>query len=478
MPVPSGLLASLSWQVNVILAVAILLLIVCSAFFSGSETAFTSVNNVRMKHYADEKRKGARKAMWIIDHYDITLSTILVGNNLVNIAATTICAFLISSAITDPTLSNILNTVVMTIVLLICGEITPKAFAKQNAEKVALRLSGALYIVIKILMPITYLFNKLQQTLLRRKKNSKKQPTVTEEELESIIDTMQEEGVLDSTDADLIQGVLDLDQKIVRNAMTHRVDVTAVEVQDDLTEIKQKFLDTQFSRLPVYENDIDHIVGILSEKDFFASIITGKDIKITEIMNKPMFVNEFMKLDDMIRQMQKEKKHIAVVLDEYGGTSGIITLEDAIEEVWGEIYDEHDTDAVPESFVKTGENTYLVDSEIGVEELFKKLEIEHLPNNIHSSLGAFLFELAEKSVPKQDQVLEFVTVDERLDEQANYYEVVVKLLFKLTKVENKRIRQVEITVQELDKNPKLTHANNSTTNTDDTSSKTDKTDKN
>lgn len=456
MPVPFGLLASLSWQVNVILSVAIVLLIALSAFFSGSETAFTSVNSVRMKHYADEKRRGARRAVWIIDHFDLTLSTLLVGNNLVNIAGTTICAFLISSAIVDPTLSNILNTVVMTIILLIFGEITPKSLAKQNPEKVALRNATALYYTIKILMPFTYLFNKLQQALLKRNK-ADQQPTVTEAELESIIDTMQEEGVIDSNDADLIQGVLDLDQKIVSHAMTHRVDVTAIELNSEIADIQATFLDTQFSRLPVYDQDIDHIVGILSEKDFFSAIISNKSVKIAEIMNKPMFVNEYMVLDDMIRQMQKEKKHIAVVLDEHGGTSGIITLEDAIEEVWGEIYDEHDTDTGTESFVEAGENSYLVDAEIDLEELFKNLQIEHLPNKSYSSLGAFLFELAEKSVPRQDQILEFTTVDERLDDNAEYYEVIVKLLFKLVKVENKRIRQVLIKVEELQDNPKLTH---------------------
>lgn len=459
MNLPPSMLASLTWEVNVILGAVIVVLIMCSAFFSGCETAFTSVNNVRMKHYADSKVKGARKAVWICDHFDITLSTLLVGNNLVNIAATTICAFLISEAITDPTLSNILNTVVMTIILLICGEITPKALSKQNPEKVALRFSNALYIVIKVLMPITFLFNKLQQVLLHKNRKNQ-QPTVTEEELESIIDTMEEEGVIDSKDADLIQGLLDLDQKIVYNAMTPRVDVTALEIEDSEENIKKKFLETKFSRLPVYKKDIDNIVGVLSEKDFFSALITGQDAKIETLMTKPMFVNENMKLDDMIRQMQKEKKHIAVVLDEYGGTSGIITLEDAIEEVWGEIYDEHDEVNTKENFIKTAENTYIADAEIELEELFEKLEIEHLPSKNYSSLGAFLFELAEKSVPKQDQVLEFITVDERLDDDAKYYEVVVKLLFKLIKVENKRIREVEIIIEEINNNPKLTKTDN------------------
>jgi CBS domain containing-hemolysin-like protein len=166
-------------------------------------------------------------------------------------------------------------------------------------------------------------------------------------------------------------------------------------------------------------------------------------------MTPPMIVNENMKLDDMIRQMQKEKKHMAVVIDEHGGTSGIITLEDAIEEVWGEIYDEHDSDVEQSEFVKIDDHNFIADAEITLEDLFEKLGIEHLPSKNYANLGAFLFELAEKSVPKQNQILEFVTIDDRIDENAEYYEVIVKMIFKLIKVENNRIRQVRITIQEV-----------------------------
>ena len=441
-------LGSVGMEVNIALSVAIVVLILFSAFFSGCETAFTSVNSVRMKHYADEKVKGARKAVWICEHFDITLSTLLVGNNLVNIASTTMCAFLISNAIVNATLANILNTVIMTIVLLICGEITPKAFAKHNPERVTLKFANTFYVITKLLLPITFLFNKYQQFLLKRSKN-KASPTVTEEELESIIDTMEEEGVIDSTNADLIQGVLDLDQKIVYNAMTPRVDVSAVDKNSSIKEVTKKFTHTQFSRLPVYEGDIDNIVGILSEKDFFSAIVNNKTPDISKLMTKPMIVNENMKLDDMIRQMQKEKKHMAVVIDEHGGTSGIITLEDAIEEVWGEIYDEHDQEEAQEDCVKIDDHNFLADAEISLEDLFEKLGIEHLPSKSYTNLGAFLFELSEKSVPKENQVLEFVTIDDRIDENAEYYEVIVKMVFKLVKVENNRIRKVRITIQEL-----------------------------
>ena len=441
-------LCSVGIEVNIAISVAIVVLILFSAFFSGCETAFTSVNSVRMKHYADEKVKGARKAVWICEHFDVTLSTLLVGNNLVNIASTTMCAFLISNAIVNATLANILNTVIMTVVLLICGEITPKAFAKHNPEKVTLKFANAFYVITKVLLPITFLFNKYQQFLLKRSKK-KSTPTVTEEELESIIDTMEEEGVIDSTNADLIQGVLDLDQKIVYNAMTPRVDVSALDKSATTKEVTDMFIKTQFSRLPIYDGDIDNIVGILSEKDFFSTIVNKKTPDIEKLMSKPMIVNENMKLDDMIRQMQKEKKHMAVVIDEYGGTSGIITLEDAIEEVLGEIYDEHDQEETQEEFVKIDDHNFMADAEISLEDLFEKLGIEHLPSKSYSNLGAFLFELSEKSVPKENQVLEFVTIDDRIDDNAEYYEVIVKMIFKLVKVENNRIRRVKITIQEL-----------------------------
>ena len=183
-----------------------------------------------MRNYADEKVKGARKALWVMEHYDKTLATILVGNNFVNIASTTLCAIIFGKFILNPTLANILNTVIMTIVVLICGEICPKSLAKASAEKFALKFSGVMFFLIKVFTPITYPFRALQNSMLKRVK-SDDNPTVTEDELESIIDTMEEEGVLDAEDADLIQGVMDLDSQTVYDIMTPRIDVVAIEVK-------------------------------------------------------------------------------------------------------------------------------------------------------------------------------------------------------------------------------------------------------
>ncbi len=433
-------------KVNIVLGVVVVLLIICSAFFSSCETAFSTVNNIRLRNYADEKRKGARKAVYICENFDKTLSTILVGNNLVNIACTTICAYIFSTLFTSPTLANVMNTVIMTIVILIFGEIMPKAMAKQKPEKFALRFSGTLYIIMKVLYPITIIFNKLQKAFV--KNGDQLSPTVTEDELESIIDTMEEEGVIDSENADLIQGVLDLGDTTAYDIMTPRVDVVALPLDVEQDEIKKIFVDTQYSRIPIYSNDIDHIVGILSQKDYFTAIIKNQKIDVAKLMTDVLYINENMKVDDIIREMQKVKKHMAVVIDEHGGTSGIVTFEDAIEEMVGEVYDEHDQEEdIKEEIKQLDEKTYLVDAEVSIEQLFEKLGIEHLPETQYSSIGGFLYELSG-NLPSQDQTLEFITVDEMLDKDANYIRKTVKMLFKLVNVCDNRIREVLLTIED------------------------------
>ena len=316
---PSSLLASVEVPEFLITdAICILLVVFCliaSAFFSSSETAFSGVNMIRIKNYAEEKRKGARRALYIVEHYDKTLSTILVGNNFVNIASTTICAYIFGKFILNPTLSNVLNTVIMTIVILIFGEILPKSLAKANPDKLALKYSGLMYVLIKVLTPITFFFGLLQKAALKKVKATE-EPTVTEDELESIIDTMEEEGVLDENNVNMLQGVLDISEKTVYDIMTPRVDMVAIDKNATYDEIKETFISSQFSRIPVYFEDKDNIIGLLNQKDFMLQMLNDKPCNISEIMSKPMFVTEPMKVDDLIRKMQKEKKHLAIVLDE------------------------------------------------------------------------------------------------------------------------------------------------------------------
>ena len=446
--VPLSLLCANVLRDNILLIFVLIILLAFSAFFSSSETAFSTSNIIRIRNYADEKVKGARKALYICENYDKTLTSILVGNNLVNIAATTIGAYVFACLIKNPTLANVLNTAVLTILVLIFGEILPKSLAKVNPEKLALKYSSVMYVIIWVLYPITFLFLKLQNRFVKRaKKNTEILPTVTEDELESIIDTMEEEGVIDSDDAELIQGVLDLDDKVSYDIMTPRIDISAIELKEDNESILNLFIDTNYSRIPVYSEDIDHIIGILNFKDFYREYNKNPKIDITKIMTEPLYINENVGVDDIIRSMQRVKKHMAVVLDEHGGTSGIVCLEDAIEEMVGEIYDEHDEVRNQSMFIKVEEKEFLVDAEIEIKDLFERLDIERIPETDYNNLAGFLYELSE-TVPKQDQVLKYTTVDERVDKDGNYIEKVIHLIFTLQCVEDRRIKQVVIKIDD------------------------------
>ncbi len=433
---------------NISLILGIIVLIMFSAFFSASETAYSTSNLIRLRNYADDNVKGARRALRISENYDKTLSTILVGNNLVNIASTTIAAFLFSNMISNPTLANILNTVVMTIAILIFGEILPKSLAKNNPETVALKFSGIMRFMIIILTPISFFFTKLQKGVVKQKKsNQDKLPTVTEDELETIIDTMEEEGVINSDDADLFQSVLSINDKTAYDIMTPRVDVSAVEKNESFENIRKVFEETKFSRLPVYLEDIDHIVGIINLKDFYPKLFAKSDFKIEDIMTEPIYLNENVKVDDIIRQMQSEKKHMGIVLDEYGGTSGIVCLEDALETMVGEIYDEHDEEEANEMITKTDNNEYIVDAEMELTDLFDILEIEDIPESQYTTVGGFLYELSAENLPKESQEFVVDSIDQIHDEKTGeYFEKAVKIHFIIIEIEDKRIRKVKVTV--------------------------------
>ena len=229
------------YRTIILLSVLLIILLIFSAFFSSSETAFSSVNIMRLKTFVDEKKRGAKKALWIAEHYDRTLTTLLVGNNFVNIAASTISVAIFAILIKNPTLSNVVSTVVMTIIVLIFGEILPKSFAKEKSETIALRFANILYLLMKILYPIVIVFIGIKK-LVFSKVGKSEQPTVTESELETIIDTMESEGVIDSDDADLMQSVLDISERTIYDIMTPRVDIIGIDIEMEIEQIKDIFL--------------------------------------------------------------------------------------------------------------------------------------------------------------------------------------------------------------------------------------------
>lgn len=441
---PSLILASSFTVGDGFMIAAIVLLIACSAFFSSSETAFSTVNALRMKNYADEKVRGARRAQYILDHYDMALVSMLVGNNLVNIASTTLCASLFARFIVNPTMQNLLNTVVMTIIILIFGEILPKAYAKHNPEKLALKFSGILYVFMKIIYVLAIPFYGLQKLMLRKNKKDA-EPTITEDDLESIVDTMEEEGVIDADNAEMLQGVLDISERTVYEIMVPRVDMVAVPLEITAEELKQNFVENQYSRLPVYENDKDNIVGILNQKDVMVSEYKGEKLDVKALMTEPLKVAKNLKVDELIKQMQNAKKHLAIVVDEYGGTSGLVTMEDALEEVVGEIYDEHD-DNERDPIEKTGENSYRIKPDVSVEQLFEYLEIEHLPETEYSSVGGMVYELLE-NLPSVGASIKVQTIDDILNEHNDYISIVADLTFTVEGCEDDRITDISLVVE-------------------------------
>ncbi len=430
---------------NIFLVIALVVLILCSAFFSASEIAFSSSSGVRLKTLAEENVKGSRKALYISEHFDNALSAVLVGNNFVNILSTTLCAYLFLNVISNPVVYNVVNTVVMTIVILIFGEIIPKSLAKNNPEKACLLLAPILYVVMKILFIFCFPFNMLQKALRKNKNTESKKPTVTEDELETIVETMEEEGVIEEQDADIIYGALKFSDVSVKDVMTPRVDVVCINIKSSIEDIKKVFLKTQFSRIPVYEKSKDNIIGILNQKTFFSAIVGKNHINIHNMLTPALFVSKTTKVNDVMKLMQKEQNHIAIVSDEYGGTSGIITMEDCFEEVFGEVYDEHDD--IVTTISKIEENKYRVNAELSVEELFDFLQIEKMPKEKYSNIASFLCHL-EEDVPQQGKVIAYKTIDEMIDEDSKFIKKELVLSFKLARVEKRRIREVELTVSQ------------------------------
>ena len=398
---------------------------------------------------AENKVKGARRALYIAEHSDRALTTILVGNNIVNILSTTLCAYILSSFITSATLYNILNTVVMTIIILIIGEILPKAYAKAHPETVAIKFSGFMYVFMKLSYPFVIGFYGLQKLFTKRKTANETNVTVTEDELENIIDTMEEEGVLEDNESDIIQGALKIKDVTVENIMTHRVDVVFLELKATEKEIEQTFAENKYSRIPIYKGTVDNVVGILNFKDVFEAKMTGRKINIKELMSKPLFTAESTNVDTLIREMQKKRNHMAVVLDDNGGVSGIVTFEDCVEMVFGEIYDETDEDEKEPIFEKIAENEYKIDADMSVEDLFERLEIETMPENPYQTINSFVFDLSE-DVPSIGEKITYDTVDEIIDDEGNLTRKNIRMIFTVTKLEDHRIEMVNLQIVNLD----------------------------
>ncbi|WBL17504.1 hemolysin family protein [Sutcliffiella sp. NC1] len=362
-----------------------------SAFFSSAETAFSSVNKIRLRNYEESGRKGSKKALYIVDNFDRSLSTILIGNNLVNIAATSISTK-VATDLFGAGAGILISTLVMTVLILIFGEILPKSLAKEYAEPYSLKISGILLFLMKLFAPITIMFVYLRRFVSKLFKGGNNDtPSVTEEEIKVMVDISQEEGVLNYNEKELVYRSLEFDDITVGEILKPRIDIVAVEVNQPLEEIRDVFLEERYSRIPVYEDHIDNIIGILSEREFLSNLIQTEHVKIQELLRTPVFVVETMKIATLLPQLQKNKVHMAIVVDEFGGTAGLVTLEDILEELVGEIWDEHDEKV--RDFIKINNCKYEFNADIPLEDFYEEMGMDYDKMNQSShTLGGWLFE--------------------------------------------------------------------------------------
>ncbi|MBQ8254013.1 MAG: HlyC/CorC family transporter [Clostridia bacterium] len=375
--------------------------VMMSAYFSATETAFSSLNRTKIRTLVEKGNKKAKLVNKLLDNYDALISTILIGNNIVNIAGASLGTVLFVDLMGN--IGATVSTAVVTVVVLIFGEITPKSIAKDSPEKFSMFSAPLIRTLIFFFTPLNLLFSgwkKLVSKIFKVEGDSK----MSQEELLMLVEEVEEEGSIDEDESSLLKNAIEFSDLKAEDILTHRVDIEAVSTLDTKEDIAKVFTDTKFSRLPVYEETIDHIVGIIHQKDFYHGPgLTDKPI--SEIMTSPIFVLKSEPLSELLRLLQENKSHVAVVLDEYGGTLGIVTLEDILEELVGEIWDEHDE--VTEDYTSIGENLWLIDCLENLDDFAKEYDLDIESESI--SVGGWVMEQMGK-IPEVGDSFEYDNV--------------------------------------------------------------------
>ena len=408
-------------QAHTVSLLIIVFCIVMSAYFSATETAFSSLNRIKMKNMAEKGNRRAALVLQLSESYDTLLSTILIGNNIVNIASASLATVLFVRLLGEESGPSI-STLVTTVVVLIFGEISPKSIAKESPEQFAMFSAPLLRVFVICLTPLNFLFRQWKR-LLSAVFKTKEDTSITEEELLTIVDEAQAGGGIGEDERVLIRSAIEFDELEAVDIYTPRIDIVGIPVDMPKDEIAKIFADTGYSRLPVYEENIDQIIGILYQKDFY-NFIYRSDVTIRDSVRPVIFTPKNKKIDDLLRELQQKKLHIAVAMDEYGGTAGIITLEDILEELVGEIWDEHDK--VETEIERISDNEYLVAGKTKVEKLFECLDRE--AEFDVQTVSGWVMELFE-CIPKAG--------DFHTDEE-------FKLEIEVTEMSGKRIEQVRI----------------------------------
>ena len=383
---------------TIIQVITMAVMILFSAYFSATETAFSSLNKTRLKTLAEKGNRRAILACSLSDQYDKLISTILIGNNIVNIATASIGTALFIRLYGD--IGATLSTAVVTVVVLIFGEISPKSIAKDCPERFAMFSGPFLRILMWLLTSLNFLFScwkRLLSKLLKLEADTK----MSQEELLMLVEEVQQDGSIDTNEGKLLRNAIEFSEREAEDILTHRVDLEAVSLEATKEEIAEVFSHSRFSRLLVYEDSIDNIVGVLHQKDFYTGTgITDKPLK--DIVAPVVFVPKSERISPLLRQLQREKTHVAVVVDEYGGTYGIVTMEDILEELVGEIWDEHDE--VTEIFHKVDEHTWRVDASVDLDDFCAFFQVEDTSDV--TSLNGWMMEQLGK-VPQVGDSFQF-----------------------------------------------------------------------
>ena len=395
---PNALLSA-STTVTAIMWLALVLCIVLSGLFSATETAYSTASKVRLTTMSDEGDKKAGKVLKLLNNYEKVLFTVLVGNNIVNITATTLATLLFIAMMGD--IGATVSTIVVTVVVLLFGEISPKMLAKQHPEGFAKSIYGFLRACMVILTPITFILGGWKW-LLSKMFRFPQTASFSEEELITIVETAENEGQLEKHESELIRSAIEFEDLDVRDIMVPRVNVEAVPEDATMEEIYKVFVESGYSRLPVYRDDIDTIVGILHEKDFSVLLHDGgTDIK--PLIKKCIYLTQSIKISTALGMLQKEKIHMAIVVDEFGGTDGIVTLEDILEELVGEIYDEHDSEE--EQIKKIDDNTYIIKGDENFEEMLEELDVKSPDEETEATtVGGFVSEQLDRMPAPGDKL--------------------------------------------------------------------------
>ena len=404
---------------NIGTLVVIVICVILSAYFSATETAFASLNHIRVKNMAEKGDRRAILVMKLLDRYDSVLSTILVGNNVVNIGATSLATVFFVRMLGEDAGSGI-ATLVTTLVLLIFGEISPKSMASEFPEQVAMLAAPLLSCIVAVLTPVNFLFGLWKKFLAKLIKGEEDR-AITDEELLTIVDEAETGVGIGEEESDLIRNSIEFRDQEAVDILTPRVDIVGVEYGTSNQEIADIFAQTGYSRLPVYREDMDHITGILYEKDFYNKIF-GSDRTIDSIIRPTVFITEHKKIDELLRELQKKKIHLAVVVDEYGGTVGIVSMEDILEELVGEIWDEHDE--IVQEIRKITDSDYVVEGSANLEKLFDEIGCEREHDSI--TVSGWILEIAGK-VPSRGDVYHYENMTIRILEMDGHRVGKIKL---------------------------------------------------